>query len=238
MLPQMPLQIAPSWPPGYPLHRPVTAREAARIDKRATAEYGLPSLVLMEHAARGIARVALEIADLTDTFLCLCGPGNNGGDGYGAARFLRSWGRDVEVLRAAPAQPAGGDAGLQYELVRASGAVWDAWAHPDRLGRALERRPGVVVDALFGVGLTRPLGEPFLGWVRALNAAGGIRLAVDVPSGMDADTGEGLPECVRAHVTATMAAPKPGLLANPEAVGAIVEIDIGLPGRLHREFLA
>ena len=225
-----------TWPPGYPRHRAVTAQEAASIDKRATSQHGIPSLVLMEHASRGLARVALEMSGPEDSFVCVCGPGNNGGDGYGAARFLRSWGRQVDVVRAAPAEPSSGDALREFQLAAAGGPIWDAWRHPDRVQRALERHPGVVLDALFGVGLTRELAGPFLHWVRALNAADVLRLAVDVPSGMDSDTGAGLPECVQAHVTATMAAPKRGLLANPQAAGHVVEIDIGLPAELHLEF--
>ena len=74
--------------------------------------------------------------------------------------------------------------------------------------------------------------------IEALNAADTLRLAVDVPSGLEADTGEALPICVQADVTATMAAPKRGFAANPRACGQVVEVDIGLPAALHERFLA
>jgi hydroxyethylthiazole kinase-like uncharacterized protein yjeF len=226
-----------SWPPGYPPHRPISASEAQSLDRRATQEFGIPSGVLMEHASLAIAALAAHLSAPRGgrPVLVLAGPGNNGGDGYGAARFLRSWGHDVEVLRAAAAPPREGDAAVQLRLAAAQGPVESVWEAPERVAAALERGPGVVVDALFGVGLARPLEGRFLAWVEALNAAPPdvLRLSVDVPSGMDADTGAELPVCVRAHVTATMAAPKPGLRARRDLAGHVVEVDIGLPAALH-----
>lgn len=224
-----------TWPPAYPRHKAVSRAESNEFDRLASAEHGIPSIVLMEHAARGLARIAEQIAGPEAWFLALCGPGNNGGDGYGAARFLRSWGRRVEVCRCAPRAPSAGDAALEYALASRHAPVQDAWERPEALWEALERSPAVVIDALFGVNLdgSRRLEAPFLGWIQALNAAGTVRLAVDVPSGMDAETGAVHPECVQAHVTAVMAAPKLGFSANPEAVGQVVEVDIGLPEAIH-----
>jgi NAD(P)H-hydrate epimerase len=237
---RIPPDLPASWPPAYPPHRPRSRAQANDLDRRATAEFGIPSLVLMEHASQGIACLAELLAGPEGTVLALCGPGNNGGDGYGAARFLRSWGRPVEVLRCAPRAPAGGDAGLQAGLVAAMGPVRDAWSAPEAVQEALERGPEVVLDALLGVNFdaARGLSEPFLGWVRALNGAPVLRLAVDVPSGLDADTGQSAPLCVHAHVTAAMAAPKAGFSSAPQACGRVVEIDIGLPRGLHGAFLA
>jgi NAD(P)H-hydrate epimerase len=192
----------------------------------------------MEHASRGVAALAAALVGSSGAVLALCGPGNNGGDGYGAARFLRSWGFEVAVLRASPREPSGGDAGLQYALAAAAGPVVDAWSNPGAVHAGLDGRPALVIDALFGVGLTRPLEAPFRGWIEATNAAGIPILAVDVPSGMDSDSGEPLPVCVAADVTATMAAPKLGLAVNPAAAGRVVEVDIGLPRSLHAAYLA
>ena len=192
----------------------------------------------MEHASRGIARVAARLAGADGRVLSLCGPGNNGGDGYGAARFLRSWGVSVDVLRLAPKEPAPGDARVQFERVLETTPIGDAWADPALVEAALEASPTVTIDAIFGVGLQRPLEGRFRAWVEALNAADTLRLAVDVPSGLETDTGEALPICVQADVTATMAAPKRGFAANPRACGQVVEVDIGLPAALHERFLA
>ncbi len=224
-----------TWPPTYPRHKAVSRAESNEFDRLATDEHGIPSIVLMEHASRGIARIAEQIAGPEAWFLALCGPGNNGGDGYGAARFLRSWGRRVEVFCCAPKPPTEGDAGLEYALCSAQAPVKDAWERPEDVWLALEDSPAVVIDALFGVNLdgSRRLEGPFLNWIQAMNTAGVVRLAVDVPSGMDAETGEAHPECVQAHVTAAMGAPKLGFELNPEPVGQVVEVDIGLPEAIH-----
>lgn len=234
---KMPSDLPGSWPPGYPLHRPLSTREAALIDDLASSRHDLPGLVLMEHASRGVAEIVDFLCEGAGTILCLCGPGNNGGDGYGAARFLRSWGRSVEVLRCAPQEPAPGAARVQFERVLETTPVGAAFERPEVLLRALDRGPTLVLDALFGVGLRRSLKAPFEEWIQAINAADCLRVAVDVPSGLNADTGEPLPICVQAHVTATMAAPKTGFQTAHGACGHVVEVDIGLPAALHEAYL-
>ncbi len=234
-------QLPPTWPPAYPPHKALDRRQANNLDELATRQHGIPSLVLMEHASRGVAEIVFSIMGPGGSGVVLCGPGNNGGDGYGAARFLRSWGLSVRVLRCASRPPTGDDASLEFELAEASGGVEDAWNRPQTVHEALDELSGagrVIVDALFGVNLdgSRPLEAPFLGWIRAANAADAVRIAVDVPSGLDADTGLACPESIRADVTATMATPKLGFALNPSACGQIVEIDIGLPEALHGPF--
>jgi len=193
----------------------------------------------MEHAPRGIASLAATLTPADRTILILCGPGNNGGDGYGAARFLRSWGRDVRVLRCARRAPSGGDAAWEAAQAEAEVRVEDAWRRPEALEEALGSLPGLIVDALFGVGLTavRPLQEPYLAWIDAVNASAAHRLCVDVPSGLDADAGTACPGAVRGDVTATMAAPKCGFAHAAALCGRVVEVDIGLPRALHAAYL-
>ncbi len=201
----------------------------------------------------GVAHIATRMAPPGGRILVLCGPGNNGGDGYGAARFLRSWGYEIEALTCAKTPPAAGDAGLEYALHKPAPLVGTTVTIFERetpvemippvwpdvpVGDALRRKPDLVIDALFGVGLSRRLEGPYGDWIEAVNAHRAPCLAVDVPSGIDADTGAPLPVCVRADVTATMAAPKQGLLENLEAAGQVVEVDIGLPRSLHELYLA
>lgn len=228
-----------SWPPGFPTHRPVRADDARRLDRDGEAA-GVPSFVLMEHASLGVAAVAGLLVPPQAPILVLAGPGNNGGDGYGAARFLASWGRPVRVLRAARSEPSGdGDAAREFALLSRDLVVADLWVDPDLLPRALAKSD-LVVDALFGVGLTRDLDAPYPDWIRAVNDADALRLAVDVPSGLDADEGTPRPVAIRADVTATMAVPKRGLLTpgpGREHAGHVIEIDIGLPKGVHEPFL-
>ncbi len=226
-----------SWPPSYPPHRPLSAAESGALDRAATAEYGLPSLALMEHASLAVAEIALALAGPEGAIVVCCGPGNNGGDGYGASRFLHSWGRTPTVLQMSAEPPGSADSQLQVELVRRGMSIVNGWEAPARVQAALEQGPAVVVDALFGVNLTRELGGPFPGWVEAINAADALRLSVDVPTGLHSDTGALMPVCVRADVTATMAAPKQGFCGAEAWTGKVIEVDIGLPRELHEGYL-
>jgi NAD(P)H-hydrate epimerase len=218
----------------------VTAAEARAADAAAQAA-GVPSLVLMEHAARGLAEVALAERVGSGAVAVLCGPGNNGGDGYGCARFLRSWGVPVRVVRCAPEPPAGPDARREHDLVAREGRILVAASLADAgVVRAALDGAEVVVDAVFGTG-ARPLSAPWDAWVRAMNAAAGARrVAADCPTGLHADDGRAEPVAVRAHVTAAMGLVKRGctLGEGPAHAGRVVEVDIGLPRAVHEPFLA
>jgi NAD(P)H-hydrate epimerase len=222
----------------YPSHRPVSVAEAQAADREATERCGLPALVLMEHAGRGLAEIAMEEAR-GGAVLVLCGPGNNGGDGYAAARFLRGAGVAVRVLRVGPA-PGSPAARLERTLWLAEGAEAAIAAADDpRLESALSDA-SLLVDAVFGIGLTRPLEEPYLSVLRLVDARAPRRVAADVPSGLDADTGEPFPVAVRADVTAAMGFVKRGCLTSPGRAlcGRLVEVDVGLPPSIHRRFRA
>lgn len=202
--------------------RTLTVAEAREIDRDAVERLGMPSVLLMENAARGVADVARTLGD---RFVVLCGPGNNGGDGLAAARHL---GPACDVfLMAEPDAGRAPDAALQLRILRNAGRRIVAGPPPEPSAY----RGAVRIDALFGTGLTRPLDGAARAYVDAFNAGEGPKLAVDVPSGMDADTGRILGACCRADVTATFVAPKRGMLA-PSAtayVGRLVIVSLGLP---------
>jgi NAD(P)H-hydrate epimerase len=192
----------------------------------------------MEHAAAGAAALAAHLAGARGRVLVACGPGNNGGDGYGVARFLASWGFPVRVARLAPAPPRLPDAAREARWAAADVAVEDAWARPEAV-REAARDADLLVDAVFGTGPARVDG-PYPGWFEALNEAPLLRLALDVPSGLDAETGTVPGAAIRADVTATFGLPKRGLLPpDPGAAyaGRVVEVDIGLPAALHRDWI-
>jgi NAD(P)H-hydrate epimerase len=233
-VPRDPSALPSVWPPAYPRHRPLSVEEARALDRRAQ-EMGIPALTLMEHAAVGVAALAEGLALPGEPVLVLCGPGNNGGDGYGCARLLAGWGRAVRVLRLAPRLPSGVEAAREAALAGALVPIEDAWRRPEVVAEALAAAP-LVVDAIFGVGAVR-LDGPYPAWIEAINVSRALRLAVDVPSGLDADSGLARPAAVLAHVTATMAAPKRGLVSpSPGALfaGRVVEVDIGVPATLLR----
>lgn len=220
-------------------------RAACRaVDELAVSRFGLPTIVLMENAARGLAGVAVEMTKRAPgrPVVIVCGPGNNGGDGLAAARFLVNAGRKVRVVTLTR-EPATADARVHRVVVEAMG-VPVACVEQDAgaVRKALARGPGLIVEGLFGTGLTRPLEGPAAGAVAAIAAARGRGwkvLAADLPAGLDADTGEPVGDgpCVEADATATFAAMKPGLLkaSARRYAGRVTVVDIGVPVSLIRE---
>jgi len=196
------------------------------MDRIAMEEFHLPGIILMENAARGVARVARGLLGEAGRVAIVCGPGNNGGDGLAAARHLANAGVEVAIHLVVPAEAyrEGSDAAVNLEIVRAMGL---------NLRDDLELEPAAaVIDGIFGTGLSREIrGEPYSSAIRAVNEAPGQILAIDLPSGLDANTGLPLGMAVRADVTATMAAPKVGfgLASGPELVGRVEVVDIGIP---------
>ncbi|MGL4554788.1 MAG: NAD(P)H-hydrate epimerase [Gemmataceae bacterium] len=203
--------------------RPLTREQCRELDRRATQTYGVPGVVLMENAGAAISRLLLSLGVTGEVAVC-CGKGNNGGDGFVIARHLDNAGVPVRVLLFADPERLGGDAAVMFDILRRSGVPVEPWPDLARLGGA-----EWVVDALFGTGLTRPVEPPLDGVIAAINAAGAKVLAVDLPSGLDADTGEPLGACVRADHTATVAAPKAGFEAGAAWVGRVHVIDMGAP---------
>jgi hydroxyethylthiazole kinase-like uncharacterized protein yjeF len=196
-------------------HQILTVAEMGRADAAAIAA-GTPGLILMERAGTAVADVVCA-RFARQAALVLCGPGNNGGDGYVAARVLKDRGWPVEVRSFG--EPATQDA-------RAASARWDGATRP--LSGTLE--PGVWIDALFGAGLSRPLeGEAAAAAIRMAEAPERV-VAVDVPSGVPGDTGKPIGPAACAAVTVTFHAKKPGHVLEPgrSRCGEVVVADIGL----------
>ena len=190
--------------------------QAREVDRLAAERFAVPVGWLMEAAGWQVARHCRERAYV------VCGRGNNGGDGLAAARHLHRWGRLAGIACTDPDGLAG-PAAEQAMALRALGVEIDREPRP--------RDARAVVDALLGTGLSRPAEGRMAEWIAAVNAAGRRVVAVDVPSGLDADTGAAPGACVRAHVTVTFGLPKPGLLAGdgPAHAGEVWVADIGVP---------
>ena len=216
----------------------LSRQEVRELDRRAIEEWGLPGVVLMENAGRGTAEL-LAVLGIQARVLVCCGKGNNGGDGFVLARHLDNRGVPVRVLLFARPEDLHGDAAVNYRVLARSGVplTVHAGAVPEEAVRQEVAGAGWVVDALFGTGLTSAVRPPFDRLIALINESGARVLAVDLPSGLDCDTGEPLGPTVRAEHTATMAARKKGF-ATPAArpwVGQVHVIDIGVPRRLLEE---
>lgn len=196
--------------------------DARAYDRHCMRDLGIAGIELMERASRGCARWAMSMAVPTQgRVVVVCGSGHNGGDGYAIARIVREHGYDVTVVALGTPAP-GTDADTMMRKLGDTPVVEFA-RHPT-LGAV-----SLVVDALFGTGLDRPLEGEALAAVRWINALRAPVLSVDLPSGLDCDRGVPLPECVRASVTATMVAPKRGFARAAEWTGRVEVVPLGGP---------
>ncbi|MEM6641073.1 MAG: NAD(P)H-hydrate dehydratase [Pseudomonadota bacterium] len=201
-----------------------TADTVREFDRRAIEEQGIPGYTLMVRAGqRLLATINGRFGD-AKRLLILCGSGNNAGDGYVLARMLRAQQRDLCVIALSDPARLTGDAALAYATFREAGGVTVDW-RPDSLDGI-----DLVVDAIIGTGLSRPLGGPAKKIVSALNRADVPVLSVDVPTGLDADSGHVLGDAVRAGATVTFIGLKLGLFdgQGPEHTGDLIFDDLGV----------
>lgn len=218
---------------------PLTCAQVRDVDVLAIEHVGMAGLVLMENAGRRVAEVAYDaLAGVGDPrVVILCGAGNNGGDGFVAARHLSNAGVATIVVLAAPRDRLRGDAAANLRILeRAAPRLIDATS-PQGLAAACDalREADVIVDALLGTGSSGAPRPPMDALIAAANAAPRARrLAVDIPSGLDADSGEAAATCFRADITVTFVAPKVGFAteAARRVVGRVVVADIGIPREL------
>ncbi|MGE3459349.1 MAG: NAD(P)H-hydrate epimerase, partial [Kofleriaceae bacterium] len=211
----------------------VTGDQMRAIDRATIDEIGIPGFTLMETAGRAVADAALRMLDgRREPVAVVCGPGNNGGDGFVVARVLRDRGVDAIVYLAIARDAVRGDARAQLEVLeRTGGAVRLVATSQQAAAQARSiAQSALAIDALFGVGLARPIEGHFEVLVAAINAAP-LRLAVDIPSGLAADTGATLGSTVIADCTVTMAALKIALVSAPgfASCGDVHVAEIGMP---------
>ncbi|HKH47301.1 MAG TPA: NAD(P)H-hydrate dehydratase [Thermoanaerobaculia bacterium] len=219
--------------------RVLTAAAMREVDRSAIEGLGLPGLVLMENAALGVVDAIGEaegaIGGATSAAI-FCGPGNNGGDGLAIARHLAVRGWEVRVFLVLGKSGPSGDAGVQLAVCRRMGLEIEEVRDSAGVRAALDaaRDLDLAVDALFGTGLGRALEGVFAEIVDGMNELPVPRVAVDLPSGLDASRHQPLGPCVQADLTVTFAAPKVAHVLPPaaEAVGELVIADLGIPPSL------
>ncbi|KRK98807.1 YjeF-like protein [Secundilactobacillus odoratitofui DSM 19909 = JCM 15043] len=201
----------------------VTIAQARQADQHTIKTIGIPSLVLMERAALGAtARLQPDTFDLTHV-LVFAGTGNNGGDGLAIARMLHVRGIDVTVMLTGDAHKTSVETGQQLAIL--------SYYHIPIIPASTDLTGyTTIVDAIFGIGLDRPVSGKFADWVNAINASSAPVLSVDVPSGLNADTGEPQGATVQATATSTFAYAKQGFLTDSgqQYTGQLFVEDIGV----------
>lgn len=222
--------------------RVVQADKMRELDQEATRRFGIPGLILMENAGLSIVDVILKRfwdgEPREKRIFIIAGPGNNGGDGFVVARHLFNRGALVDILITAPPESYRGDAAVNLKIVSGMGIplrVFD----PERIREIQDvlAHADLVLDALFGTGFRGVPREPVASLIRLVNETGKTVLAVDLPSGLEADTGRVAGDCMRARVTVTMGMPKIGLYLEPgtQYAGEVVVGDISFPPELKAE---
>jgi NAD(P)H-hydrate epimerase len=210
----------------------LTRNQVREVDRLAIEKYHIPGIVLMENAARGATEVALEMLATTpnQNILILCGGGNNGGDGLAVARHLHNRGHNILIGLCTDPAKYQGDALINWRIIEAMNLPRPTWEKAfDEINS-----PNLIIDAIFGTGLTEPPRPPFAQIVDRITAARRPILAIDIPSGLDCDTGRPLGPCIRATRTVTFVAQKLGF-ANPDSkqfTGEVIVADIGCPREL------
>ncbi len=226
------------------MQRLVTAGQMQELDRRTTADHGIPGLTLMENAGRGVAEsMEKHLGNLAGSVqqgppgptqpLVVCGKGNNGGDGFVVVRLLLARDAKPDCILLGRASDLSGDALTNYKRLVDSGfAVREVTSLKDT--EPLFQGRKVVVDAVFGTGLTRAPSGLAAEAVTLINHSGSYVVSIDLPSGLQSDTGVPYEPCVRADLTVTMALPKLGLWLYPgRALAGTVEVaDIGMPESL------
>ncbi|MAT15777.1 MAG: NAD(P)H-hydrate epimerase [Planctomyces sp.] len=222
----------------------LSRKEVRAVDQAAMEQYHLPGIVLMENAGLNAVRYIEKLGDFQKIVVC-AGKGNNGGDGFVIARHLQFLGREVHILLFADPEKLSGDARTNYEICRAGELplTIHATADPEELDlKSITTEltsADLVIDALLGTGTRGEVREPYATLIAAINDAARPVVAIDLPSGLDCDSGEPLGPTIKAWETVTMVAHKKGF-ANAESkpyTGKVTVVPIGICRKQQEELL-
>lgn len=217
-----------------PLPKFLSRDEVRQIDSTAIERYGMSGLVLMENAGRGAAETIAPLLNGRRAIL-LCGKGNNAGDGYVIARHLQLLGCEAEIFQLSDPGELRGDALVNWQIAEHAELLRRVVSEELRQSAWAELAAAeVIVDAMVGTGASGALREPFAAASEAANASSALRIAIDLPSGIDCDSGQTSGVCFAADHTITFVAAKQGF-ERPQAkrwIGQVTVVSIGVPLRL------
>lgn len=211
----------------------LTAVQAKALDQQAQDKFGMPVLVLMENAGQAVAQEALKLLKGKPAKVVIfCGTGNNGGDGFCAARHLLAAGFNPDVYLAGKLSEIKNEAGINLKiLLRLKQKITEI--KPGNFGFLKNRigKSSLIIDALLGVGVRGKIRPAYQQVIDMINASGISVLSVDIPSGLDATTGKAFGRCIKADTTVTFVAKKRGLVygGGKKYCGKVVVRGIGLP---------
>lgn len=218
-----------------------SADQLRKIDELAVSRHHMNSLQLMENAGSG-ASLWIKNARPLARVLILCGTGNNGGDGFVIARHLDYYGFDVTVALVGDADRLRGDALHNYQILASTSIRTLTNASIESLGRSINdlTSSDILIDALLGTGAKLPLRPNYASMVGSANRSSAFRIALDIPTGFDCDTGQTDANCFRADATLTFAALKLGFqhLDSAQYTGEVHLIPIGIPRQLEQSVFA
>lgn len=217
-----------------PAQRVLTRQQVRAVDEFAINSWGIPGVILMENAGRGVADVLCKLG-IRGRVVIVCGKGNNGGDGFVLARHLKLRGHEPRIILCCEPGQLSGDAACNYEWLQRCDVpeLSIANATDEELATAFASAAWLV-DALLGTGATGNPRPPLDDVIRLMNASTARRLAIDIPSGLDCDTGAAGDPTFRADHTCTFVARKPCMqvASAGDYLGEIHCLDIGLPWNL------
>lgn len=220
--------------------KPVSADEMRLLDETAIKDYCFPSLVLMENAGRGISEIIAR-AHKPCRVVVIAGKGNNGGDGFVTARYLSNLGFQVRVLTLGDPASLKEESAINYRIIEKMKIPIRGMSKDFSEENVVHfiSDGELIVDAIFGTGLRRDLHGVFDVAVKGILAARRSVISIDIPSGIDSDSGRVCGVAVRASITATLGLPKIGLLMGqgPEYAGKVEVVDIGMPRILLAPYL-
>jgi NAD(P)H-hydrate epimerase len=229
----------------------LSRKQVREVDRRAIAEYGMTGLVLMENAGRGVAEWLFRLSAKGTSeaagkpifpagpVTIVCGKGNNGGDGFVIARHLDAFGVKVKIILLSNPSELVGDAAANYFIVQKAGLPIEIFSTSFDAAKFDAALAGSMwlVDAILGTGAVGEPKTPYAEAIDRMNASGIQIMAIDLPSGLDCDTGDAAKCTIRATYTCTFVAAKPGLYSPraKEFAGTVLVVDIGVPRRLMEE---
>jgi NAD(P)H-hydrate epimerase len=222
------------------IHRVMSRQEVRDYDAWAIKQMGIPGTTLMENAGRSAAVVAMVMlgGQAHPAVSVFCGAGNNGGDGFVIARHLANHGVEVQIILCAGREKIQGDARTNFVTCEKMGiAMVDLDMTEGKIHwqvQTLCRQSTLIVDAIFGTGFKGELSSPFAALISCINALHVLILSVDIPSGMDCDTGQPLPVCIEAAATVSFVAAKKGFFQQGQlqpAIGQLYIASIGITAK-------